>query len=195
MSPLFASSALSLSCSSTAAYASSVCDQDHAIVVLQLSVVVCYNQQAGVSRRMKKGTTELVDGPSWFGVDHSGLKLMIEAWAMLEKHAAPTSIGLSRATMQNGAQNAKDGEMLLQFARVPHVAVAWLQILTTAGLGIDSLRSLTCGLLQFGQPCRLLGKGKCLLQSSSGCYISRLTTLGPALITRQCGLVFSTSSD
>ena len=63
MSPLLAASALSLSCSSTAAYASFVCDQDHAIAVLRLRFVVDYNQQAGVSRRMEKGTTELVDGP------------------------------------------------------------------------------------------------------------------------------------
>src|SRR5690554_5763194 len=48
-SPLFASSALLFSCSSTAAYASSVCDHDHTIVVLRLSDVVDYNQQAGAS--------------------------------------------------------------------------------------------------------------------------------------------------
>lgn len=68
---------------------------------------------------------------------------MIEPGAVLEEDAAPDPIGLAGDDAERGREG-KNTEVLLQLRCVPNVAIAFRQILSTAGLdshqaGVTSL--------------------------------------------------------
>ena len=81
---------------------------------------------------MEKGTTDPSMVPLVWCCSLR-LKAVIEAWAVLEEDAAPDTIALARDDAEGGREG-KNTEVLLELLRVPNVAVACRQILTTAGL-------------------------------------------------------------